>query len=84
MSRRVINRNGTARAAVVGATTGDGTRLREALAESGVPGSRVDLYAPVGGEALISEYAGEATSSFSARPARSRTGSLPRPVPVRS
>jgi aspartate-semialdehyde dehydrogenase len=60
MSRRVINRNGTARAAVVGASSGDGSRMREALAESGVPGSRVDLYAQVGSEALISEYAGEA------------------------
>jgi aspartate-semialdehyde dehydrogenase len=46
--------------AVVGASTGDGLRLRERLAEFGVPGSRVDLYGSTRGEAVISEYAGEA------------------------
>jgi aspartate-semialdehyde dehydrogenase len=34
--------------------------LRERLAELGVPGSRVDLYGTSSGEAVISEYAGEA------------------------
>jgi aspartate-semialdehyde dehydrogenase len=37
-----------------------GIGLRGALVSRGVPGSRVDLYASHTGEALISEYAGEA------------------------
>jgi aspartate-semialdehyde dehydrogenase len=45
---------------VVGAASSDGTRLREQLAGFGVPGSRVDLFGGTRGEAVISEYAGEA------------------------
>jgi aspartate-semialdehyde dehydrogenase len=48
------------RIAVVGAPTPEGSSLREALAERGVPGSRVDLYGTTGGEVVLSEYAGEA------------------------
>jgi aspartate-semialdehyde dehydrogenase len=44
----------------VGASTSDGLRLREQLAKFGVPGSRVDLYGTTRGEAVLSEYAGEA------------------------
>jgi aspartate-semialdehyde dehydrogenase len=46
--------------AVIGAPTEEGARVREALAEVGVPGSRVDLYGRASGEAVLSEYAGEA------------------------
>jgi aspartate-semialdehyde dehydrogenase len=46
--------------AVVGATTDQGQHVREALAERDVSGSRVDLYGWTDGEAVISEYAGEA------------------------
>jgi aspartate-semialdehyde dehydrogenase len=53
-------RRGAARVAVVGAPTTDGTRLREALAERGVPGERVDLYGATRGEVVLSEYDGEA------------------------
>lgn len=62
MSLRPASSTGTARVAVVGAPSDEGTRLRHALAEFGVPGARVDLYAqiPAGGEFLLSEYAGEA------------------------
>jgi aspartate-semialdehyde dehydrogenase len=49
-----------ARVAVVGAPTPDGTRLREALADRGVPGERVDLYGATHGEVVLSEYDGEA------------------------
>jgi aspartate-semialdehyde dehydrogenase len=46
---------------VLGSTTPAGTRLRETLAEFGVPGSRVDLYvAADSAEPILSEYAGEA------------------------
>lgn len=57
VSRRTA---GTARVAVVGAATSDGTRVREVLASRGVPGSRVDLYSTHGEDVLLSEYAGEA------------------------
>jgi aspartate-semialdehyde dehydrogenase len=46
--------------AVVGATTPDGARLRQALARRGVPVSRVRLYGTSSGEAVLSEYGGEA------------------------
>jgi aspartate-semialdehyde dehydrogenase len=46
--------------AVIGASTPEGTRLREALAGAGVEGSRVNLFGSASGEAVISEYAGEA------------------------
>ena len=52
--------NGHARVAVVGASTEDGTLLKEALEKARVPGARVDLYGTSTGEALISEYRGEA------------------------
>jgi len=48
------------RIAVVGASTATGTHLREALAASRVPGSRVDLYgASSGDEVQLGDYAGE-------------------------
>jgi len=59
MSRSSAER-GTARIAVVGASTPEGARLREALAARGVPGERVDLYGATGGEVVLSEYDGEA------------------------
>jgi aspartate-semialdehyde dehydrogenase len=46
--------------ALVGASTSDGNRVRKALMERGIPGSRVDLYGQSNGEVLISEYNGEA------------------------
>lgn len=51
---------GRGKIAVVGAASLDGARIREALAECGVPGSRVELYGAATGEAVLSEYAGEA------------------------
>ncbi len=48
MAPRSGNGSGGARVALVGATTNDGARLREALADFGVHGSRVDLYCTVG------------------------------------
>ena len=45
--------SGVARIALVGSSTHDGNRLREALAAIGVPGGRVDLYGAGEGEALI-------------------------------
>jgi len=48
------------RVAVVGAESPDGAEVRAALARSGVPGSRVDLYGLTRGEAVLSEYGGEA------------------------
>jgi aspartate-semialdehyde dehydrogenase len=60
MSPPSDRRAGEARVAIIGATTPDGSRLREQLAGFGVPGSRVDLYGGTRGEALISEYGGEA------------------------
>jgi aspartate-semialdehyde dehydrogenase len=60
VSLRSVKKPGRASVAVVGAPTDDGAHVREALAEYGVPGSRVDLYASVGEEVLLSEYAGEA------------------------
>ena len=61
MSPLSASPTGTARAAVLGSTTSCGTRLRQMLAEFGVPGSRVDLYAAVdSAEPILSEYKGEA------------------------
>jgi aspartate-semialdehyde dehydrogenase len=51
---------GTARVAVVGAATPDGGRLREMLARRGVQSSRVRLYGTSPGDAVLSEYGGEA------------------------
>jgi len=46
--------------AVVGAESAEGARIREALFRVGVPGTRVDLYGATGGQAVLSEYGGEA------------------------
>jgi aspartate-semialdehyde dehydrogenase len=48
------------RVAIVGASTPEGAHLRGALIESGVAGSRVDLYGVRRGEVLVSEYGSEA------------------------
>jgi len=68
MSLRSVKRNGTARVALVGASTTDGGRVREALASYGVPGGRVDLYGTSSGDVVISEYAGEARLIQAAEP----------------
>ena len=61
MARLSASSTGTARVAVLGSTTNDGVRLRQALAESGLPGARVDLYgATESEEPILSEYDGEA------------------------
>jgi len=52
--------NGHTRVAVVGASTDDGTLVKEALERARISGKRVDLYGTSRGEALISEYHGEA------------------------
>jgi aspartate-semialdehyde dehydrogenase len=46
--------------ALVGAETPEGARIRQALADRGVPGERVNLFGRTEGEAVLSEYAGEA------------------------
>jgi aspartate-semialdehyde dehydrogenase len=60
MSRRSASRAGTARVAVVGSASAEGTHVRAALAGRGVAGARVDLYGVTHGEAVLSEYDGEA------------------------
>lgn len=60
MATRLAEPAAGPRLAIVGAATRDGLRLRERLERFGVPGSRVDLYGANQGEAVISEYAGEA------------------------
>lgn len=60
MARSLASRSGTARVALVGATSAYGARLRAGLAALGVPGERVDLYARTTGEAVLSDYGGEA------------------------
>jgi aspartate-semialdehyde dehydrogenase len=60
MSLRSVKPLGETRVAVVGAPTIEGAHVREALAERGVQGSRVDLYGTTRGEVVLSEYAGEA------------------------
>lgn len=50
----------TDRLALIGTSTPEGTRMREALADAGVEGSRVNLFGSASGEAVISAYAGEA------------------------
>lgn len=57
---RAPSREGTARIAIVGAATSEGGTLRAELARRGVPGGRVDLYGSARGEAVLSEYGGEA------------------------
>lgn len=47
------------RVAVVGATSDDGTRVREQLVRAGVPGDRVGLFGRAAGEVVLSEYDGE-------------------------
>jgi len=60
MSRQPADRPRSVRVAVVGAATPAGLHLRDALAERGVPGASVDLYGNSQGEAVLSEYDGEA------------------------
>jgi aspartate-semialdehyde dehydrogenase len=60
MSRRSASSAGTARVAVVGSASAEGTHVRAALAGRGVAGARVDLYGVTHGEAVLSEYDGEA------------------------
>jgi aspartate-semialdehyde dehydrogenase len=60
MSRPAVDGIRAARVAVIGAESPCGAFLREALAEQGVPGSRVDLFGATHGEAVLSEYDGEA------------------------
>src|SRR5262245_50992417 len=60
MSRSAAEGVRAARVAVIGAESPCGAFLREALAEQGVPGSRVDLFGATHGEAVLSEYDGEA------------------------
>jgi aspartate-semialdehyde dehydrogenase len=60
MSRFSTEPSGPARVAVVGASSVDGSHLRDALAERGLPGGLVDLYGTTAGEVVLSEYAGEA------------------------
>jgi aspartate-semialdehyde dehydrogenase len=60
MSRRSVDPASATRLALVGAATPEGTHLRDALQEHGLPGARVDLYGTTDGEAVLSEYEGEA------------------------
>ncbi len=60
MARNEADGSGPARVAVVGAATAAGALVRDALAAYGVPGARVDLFGTAAGEAVLSEYAGEA------------------------
>ena len=61
MSRPSAKARGTARVAVLGSSSTSGTSLRQALADFGMPGSRVDLYGTTEeAEPVISEYDGEA------------------------
>lgn len=59
MSRSLADAK-TTRVAVLGAATAVGTLLRAALADDGIAGARVDLFGYAEGDALLSEYAGEA------------------------
>jgi len=52
--------NNKNRIAVLGASTLEGTRVRQALAAARVSSEKVDLYGHSEGEVLLSEYAGEA------------------------
>lgn len=62
--RRAEGSSGTAadraRLALVGAETPEGARIRQALADLGIPGERVNLFGRTAGDAVLSEYAGEA------------------------
>lgn len=60
MARRDADRAGESRVAIVGAETPQGRRIRRALEEAGVPGGRVDLFGATLGQAVLSEYDGEA------------------------
>src|SRR5262245_56360911 len=59
MARRSVEPAGR-RIAVIGAASPAGTRLKSALADRGVDGSRVALYGAVSDVAVLSEYDGEA------------------------
>ncbi|NIM00810.1 MAG: hypothetical protein GTN89_07835 [Acidobacteria bacterium] len=54
----MVDRNG--KIAVLGASTLEGTRVREALEAARVPAAKVDLFGFADGDVLVSEYAGEA------------------------
>jgi len=70
MSPRRAEFVGTARLAIVGAETRPGARLRAALAATGFPGARLDLFGEsLGDEAVLSDYAGEARLIQPASPA---------------
>lgn len=58
--RKTPSAEATSKIALVGATTLEGVRVREALEEARVPGKRVDLFDHSDGELLLGEYAGEA------------------------
>jgi aspartate-semialdehyde dehydrogenase len=60
MSQSCDSRSTGVRIAIVGATSPDGSKVRERLAGFGIPGSRVDLYGSSRGDSVISEYGGEA------------------------
>ena len=60
MARRSAEPAGHRRIAVVGAASPSGARLKTALADRGVDGSRVALYGPASEVAVLSEYDGEA------------------------
>src|SRR6185436_4163684 len=57
------------RVAVLGAATPSGTLVREALATARVAGARVDLFGNVEGDAILSDYGGEARLVQAADPA---------------
>ena len=61
MSRLSAKARGTARVAVLGSSSTCGASVRQALADFGMPGARVDLYGTTDeAEPVISEYDGEA------------------------
>ena len=59
MSRSSVANRGL-RVAIVGASTLEGTRIREQLERVRIPGERVNLFGESGEEVAIGEYAGEA------------------------
>lgn len=60
MVRRSASLAGSARAAVIGATSPVGEALKKALEGRDVAGSRVELFGEVPGDAILTEYDGEA------------------------
>ena len=68
--------------ALVGAETPEGARIRQALADRGIPGERVNLFGRTEGEAVLSEYAGEAR--MIQEPGDRRADRARRDLPVRN